>query len=333
MEKSFKGILVSQVSDGFEAKVTELSTALLPKNDVLIKVHYSSLNYKDALSAAGNRGVTRNFPHVPGIDASGEVVTSNSELFRAGDQVIVTGFDLGMNTWGGFGAYITVPANWIIKLPAGLSLNEAMCYGTAGLTAALSVKQILDSGIQPEMGKIAVSGAMGGVGSIATAILSKLGFEVTAISGRAQNLYLTKTLGAKETISREEFIQTYDAKPISSTTFIAGIDTVGGKVLSGMIKSATYGSRVTCCGNVASPSLETSIFPFILRGVQLIGVDSVQAPISLREKIWHLLSSEWKPENLIDLAQKISLDQVPDKLELMRNGNANGRYLLVHENI
>ena len=331
MTKTFKALYISQEGENFKKEIKALNSADLPENDVLIKVCYSSLNYKDALSASGNKGVTRKFPHVPGIDAAGIVVQSKTSDFKEGDSVIVTGFDLGMNTWGGFGEHISVPTSWVLALPDGLSLKEAMSFGTAGLTAGLSVEKIISAGITPDQGAVIVSGATGGVGSMATAILSKSGFDVTAISGKNENDFLTSTLGARQIINRDEFIEKYNSKPLASSDFAAGIDNVGGPILSGILKSVKQYGIVTCCGNVSSADLNTSVFPFILRGITLAGIDSVQTSMALRKKVWQLLASEWKPLHLDKMIQEISLDELPEKLDELLLGKAKGRYVLKHD--
>ena len=330
MTKTFKALYISQEGENFKKEIKALNSADLPENDVLIKVCYSSLNYKDALSASGNKGVTRKFPHVPGIDAAGIVVQSKTSDFKEGDSVIVTGFDLGMNTWGGFGEHISVPTSWVLALPDGLSLKEAMSFGTAGLTAGLSVEKIISAGITPDQGAVVVSGATGGVGSMATAILSKSGFDVTAISGKNENDFLTSTLGARQIINRDAFIEKYNSKPLASSDFAAGIDNVGGPTLSGILKSIKQYGIVTCCGNVSSADLNTSVFPFILRGITLAGIDSVQTSMALRKKVWQLLASEWKPLHLDKMIQEISLDELPEKLDELLLGKAKGRYVLKH---
>jgi len=331
MTKTFKAIYISQEGENFKKEIKALNSTDLPENDVLIKVCYSSLNYKDALSASGNKGVTRKFPHVPGIDAAGIVVQSKTSDFKEGDSVIVTGFDLGMNTWGGFGEHISVPTSWVLALPDGLSLKEAMSFGTAGMTAGLSVEKIISAGITPDQGAVVVSGATGGVGSMATAILSKSGFDVTAISGKNENDFLTSTLGARQIINRDEFIEKYNSKPLASSDFAAGIDNVGGPILSGILKSVKQYGIVTCCGNVSSADLNTSVFPFILRGITLAGIDSVQTSMALRKKVWQLLASEWKPLHLDKMIQEISLDELPEKLDELLQGKAKGRYVLKHD--
>jgi len=329
MENGFKALLITQRDGTFASEVKDIDIQELPKNDLLIKVSYSSLNYKDALSASGNKGVTKKFPHVPGIDAAGIIVQSNSEDFKEGDQVIVTGFDMGMNTWGGFGQYISVPAAWAIALPAGLTLREAMIFGTAGLTAGLSIDKIVSAGITS--GNVVISGATGGVGSMATAIMAELGFEVTAISGKNEDEFLKSVLGAKHIFDRAEFVERYNSKHLSQADFNAGIDNVGGPILSGILKSLRQNGIATCCGNVASADLNTSVFPFILRGVTLCGIDSAQADIDWRKKVWNALSTNWKPSYLQEMAEEIGVNQLDGKLTSMLQGKAKGRYILNHE--
>ena len=328
---TFIALFVSQADGNFTREIRQVSVDELPENDILIKVSYSSLNYKDALSASGNKGVTRKFPHIPGIDAAGIVAKSNSPEFPEGTAVLVTGFDLGMNTWGGFGQYISVPAEWVIVLPENLSLKEAMNFGTAGLTAGLSIEKIVQAGIKPEQGPVVISGATGGVGSMATAIMSRLGFAVTAISGKKEDTFIISVLGAAQVLDREEFVEKYNGKPLSSADFSAGIDNVGGPILSGILKSVKQNGVITACGNVASADLSTTVFPFILRGITLAGIDSALAPIALRKKIWQSLANEWKPLHLEEMVQEISLVELPEKLDELLQGKAKGRYVLKHE--
>lgn len=326
----FQALVVTEHTGRYVPAIQTIPLAQLPAGELLVKVRYSSLNYKDALSAAGNKGVTRRYPHVPGIDAAGVVVHATTPAFAEGAEVLITGFDLGMNTWGGLGEYIRVPAAWALPLPAGLSAREAMSFGTAGLTAGLSVRQFLQAGLTPERGEIAVSGATGGVGSLATAILAHLGFAVVAVSGKNDPAFLLNTLGAQRSMSREEFTAAYDQKPLATPVFAAGLDTVGGALLSGMLKATHYAGLVTCCGMVATPDLTTSIFPFILRGVQLLGIDSVQAPLAVRQHVWQQLATSWKPAQLGALTHEISLAEVPAKLAELLAGQARGRYVVVH---
>ncbi|MEA5467804.1 YhdH/YhfP family quinone oxidoreductase [Spirulina sp. 06S082] len=327
MKSKFKGFIVTQSEDNqFLGNVVEQDFSTLPEGDILIRVHYSSLNYKDALSARGNRGVTRKFPHIPGIDAAGIVVKSNSDRILKDMPVLVTGFDLGMDTWGGFCEYICIPVDWVIPLPNGLTLKEAMILGTAGFTAALSVNA-LQAKIPPEAGEILVTGATGGVGSLSIAILAKLGYSVVAASGKGDRHKFLKTCGANAMIERKELEDITD-KALLKARWAGAIDTVGGNILGTIAKSLQYGGIVTTCGLVAGDRITTTIYPFILRGVSLIGIDSVQCPLSLRLLIWEKLASEWKPEGLAEMATAIGLSQLPEYITKILQGQITGRILV-----
>jgi len=289
-------------------------------------VKYSSLNYKDALSATGSKGVTKKYPHTPGIDAAGIVKESSGKAFREGDPVIVTGYDLGMNTSGGFGQYIRVPSQWVVKLPSSLTLKESMIYGTAGFTAGMSVDAITDS-LKPEGGEILVTGASGGVGSVSVAILSKLGYSVIAVSGKPEGKDFLMGLGAKEIISRDEAFDT-SGRPLVKGRWSGAIDTVGGDILATAIKSTKPWGTVTCCGNVASSDLPITVFPFILRGVKLIGIDSQNCPMEHRLRIWNKLSEEWKCSQFKDLYKEIFLEHLSHNIDLILKGMQKGRIII-----
>jgi acrylyl-CoA reductase (NADPH) len=320
----FKALVVEEHEDKFTRSIQTKSLNDLPDNDLLIRVQYSSLNYKDALSASGNKGVTRNYPHTPGIDAVGTIVRSNTQKFCKDEKVIITSYDLGMNTAGGFGQYISVPADWAVKLPEAMTMQESMIIGTAGLTAGMSVLRLTEH-IKPENGTVVVSGATGGVGTLSVAILAKLGYRVDAISGKEQNFLLE--LGANEVILRSDF-QKEEKRPVLKGCFAGGIDTVGGTILENIIKSTNPMGVVTCCGNVASAKLNLTVFPFILRGVSLIGIDSQNYPMAYREIVWNKLATEWKPDNLMDLYTEISLAELNDKIDLMLDGQLKGRTIV-----
>jgi len=326
--KIFKALVVQQTADNrFISSVLDKSVEELPPGEVLIRVLYSSLNYKDALSASGNRGVTKDYPHTPGIDASGIVEESISDDFLPGDKVIVTGYDLGMNTPGGFGRYIRVPSEWVVRLPENLSLRESMSYGTAGFTAALSILKLREQNITPELGEILVTGATGGVGCIAVSILSTSGFEVVAESGKKDQKQFLLDLGAKAVLDRGE-ASDLSGKPLLKPRWAGAVDTVGGDILATAIKSTKYGGVLTCCGNVASPELHTTVFPFILRGISLMGIDSANCPMPLRLKVWQKISGEWKIEHLDRLATEISLDELSKQIHLMLQGEQKGRVIV-----
>lgn len=324
-QKTFRAMVVSESQDKtFSREIVERSVDELPPGDVLIRVHYSSLNYKDALSAYGNRGVTRNYPHTPGIDASGIVEESDNAEIRPGNEVIVTGYDLGMNTSGGYGEYIRVPAEWVVKLPKNLSLREAMVYGTAGFAASLSVYKLIGNGVAPEQGDVLVTGAPGGVGSIALSILVKSGYQVVAVNGVVDARKYLLELGAKDVISPEEATDT-TGKPLLKGRWAGVIDTVGGEILATAIKSTLHGGTITSCGNAASPDLPLSVYPFILRGVSLLGIDTANCPGRLRIVIWKKIANEWKLERLDRITNEIALEEVEQRMELMLKGKHTGR--------
>jgi acrylyl-CoA reductase (NADPH) len=325
---SFKAMVVSETPDKkYVREVEEKSLSQLPANEVLIEVQYSSLNYKDALSATGNRGVTRNYPHTPGIDAAGIVAESSHQAFEERDEVVVTGFDLGMNTSGGFGRYIRVPAAWVLRLPGNLTLKESMAYGTAGFTAALCVLKLQTHGLTKESGEVLVTGATGGVGSIAVGILAKAGFHVIAATGKTdQNDFLTR-LGAEQVISRAEANDS-SGRPMLRGRWAAVVDTVGGNILATAIKSTKYGGCVACCGNTMSADLAVSIFPFILRGVSLLGVNSVETPLGDRLLAWQRLAQDWKLDLSGDLVSECSLEELNPKIDEILAGGTRGRVVV-----
>ncbi len=331
LPESFKALRVEETQDGdklcYSSSVIERHLSELPDSDVLIKVHYSSVNYKDALSASGNKGVTRQYPHTPGIDAAGLVVRSQDSSLKVGQSVIVTGYDLGMNTSGGFAEYIAVPAQWVVPLPEGLSLFESMVLGTAGLTAALCVEKLLNNGLTPDQGDVLVTGATGGVGSIAIALLSKLGFSVTACSGKADSHPMLKRLGAGAIITREELLD-QGSRPMLKERWAGAVDVVGGEMLWNIVKSLRYGGSVACCGLVGSPKLEATVFPFILRSVNLLGVDSVLLPLAHKTAIWSKLAAQWNIEQLADLAKIIALDELQAGIDSLLKGQGKGRLVL-----
>lgn len=326
--KTFKAMVVEEAGENkFIRSIKDRSVDELPEGDVLIRVQYSSLNYKDALSASGNRGVTKNFPHTPGIDASGVVEESADSQFQPGDEVLVTGYDLGANTSGGFGGYIRVPAEWVLKLPRGLTMRESMIYGTAGFTAALSVYGLEKNGVTPESGEILVTGATGGVGSVAVGILSKGGYRVVAVTGKKDRAEFLSGLGAKEVIGREE-AQDASKRPLLKGRWAGVIDTVGGDILGTAIKSTKQGGTVTCCGNVASGDLPITVYPFILRGVSLIGIDSAYCPVQRRIGVWGKISKDWKLDNLDRICKEVTLDELDHEIGIILSGKQVGRVVV-----
>jgi len=299
----------------------------LPEGDVLIEVRYSSLNYKDALSASGNKGVTRSYPHTPGIDAAGVVLESSSPDFKAGEEVVLFGYDLGMNTFGGFGQHIRVPADWVLKKPQTLSLMDSMAWGTAGFTAALSVQKLERTGMQPGKGPVVVTGATGGVGSVAVSLLSKLGYQVIALSGKAEQADFLSSLGAAEVIGRDEVLS-LKGKAMAKPLYQAALDTTGGDLVSALIPQIMPEGAVSTCGMVAGLKVETSIFPFILRGVSLLGVDSVEIPHADKQSVLDKVADEWALPGLNDLTSDLGRSELDVTLNKILNGQGVGRYRL-----
>jgi putative YhdH/YhfP family quinone oxidoreductase len=328
LPRSFKAMVVTETADNkFVRTITQRDLSDLPSGELIVQVKYSSLNYKDALSASGNKAVTRKYPHTPGIDAGGVVIDCSNRTFAVGDEVIVMGFDLGMNTPGGFGQYISVPSGWAVKLPHGLSLRESMSYGTAGLTAALCVMRLLAYGLTKEQGEVLVTGATGGVGSIAVSILVKLGFNVVAATGKTEEKDFLIGLGAKAVIPREEANDT-SGRPLQKGRWAGVVDTVGGNILATAIKTAKYGGLVAACGNAMSADLAVSVYPFILRGVSLLGVDSVEIPMNTRLRAWQKLAQEWKLDLSSDLVTECFLEELDPKIEQIRKGGIRGRVVV-----
>ena len=327
LPQTFKAMVVSEtVEKSFPREIRERALSDLPAGELIIEVKYSSLNYKDALSATGNKGVTRKYPHTPGIDAAGVVADSTTKLFAVGDQVTVTGFDLGMNTSGGFGQYISVPALWATRLPQGLSLKDSMSHGTAGLTAALCIIRLMASGLTKDSGEVLVTGATGGVGSVAVAILAKLGFNVVAATGKASEHDFLKGLGAKAIISREE-ANDISGRPLQKPRWAGVVDTVGGNILATALKTTKYGGLVAACGNAMSAELNVNVFPFILRGVSLLGVDSVEIPMRARQMAWNKLAGEWSID-VERIVTEVSLAELNPKIDEILKGAIRGRVLI-----
>jgi acrylyl-CoA reductase (NADPH) len=329
-QETFTALRIYEPSPSlFERRIESCNLNILPEGEVLIKVLFSSLNYKDALSASGNKGVTRRYPHTPGIDAAGIVEHSLSPAFRPGDEVIVTGYDLGMNTPGGFGGYIRVPGEWVVQKPANLTLLESMVYGTAGFTAALALRRLQRNGQKPESGPLLVTGASGGVGSLATALFHKAGYEVIASTGKTGEIANLKSLGAAEVIAREE-VDDQSGRALLRGRWAGAIDTVGGNTLASVLKSTYVHGSVACCGNVSSPSLNTTVYPFILNGVSLLGVNSATCPMQERIEIWNLLALKWKIQLPDVYIQYTSLEDMPKWIDIILSGGLTGRVVLDH---
>ena len=307
----FKALWITETENGtFERTIVERLIDDLPAGEIVIRVHYSSLNYKDALSATGNKGITRKFPHTPGIDAAGVVEISRNEQFAVGDEVLVTGYDLGMNTCGGYGQYIRVPASWVVKKPENYSLKDCMAIGTAGFTAASAVYKMELMRLHPGMGPIVVTGATGGVGSMAVSILSKAGYEVIAVSGKSNAQEYVQHLGATRLETRE-FVNDTSNKALLKPKWAGAVDTVGGNTLATLLKGCMTEGCVVSTGLVGSPKLDTTVYPFILNGVSLLGIGSAETPMEVRVTIWEKLSTEWNLKDKIPaIAKEVTLEEL-----------------------
>jgi len=323
----YKAYLVEEIDSSYSGSIKELEMSNIEPGNVIIRVHYSSLNYKDALAATGVKGVASSYPFVPGIDVAGEILQSSSQKFNIGDKVIATGYKLGMSVFGGFGELVQIPEQWVIPLPDNLSLLNSMSLGTAGLTAGACVKKILDAKPSSDM-PILVSGATGGVGSVAVNLLSKLGFEVHAITGKPNEIKILNKMGASKIIDRKNFMAE-PVKPLDKAMYSAGVDTVGGDILSKMLSMISSHGSVACCGNVAGMKFTSSVFPFILRGVSLIGIDSAESDINFKKQIWNLFSENWSL-NLDDYSKVVQLDDIENEITAILNGEQIGRVVIKH---
>ena len=327
MIKEFKAFVVREkMNDVFSRKIETKKFEELPNHEVTIKVKYSSLNYKDALSSLGNKGVTKLYPHTPGIDASGIVISSSNKKFHEGDQVIVTGYDLGMNTPGGFSEYIRVPSDWVIKLPETISLKYAMAIGTAGLTAALCI-DLLSKNSRIEERHAVVTGSTGGVGTIAVQLLSKLGAEITAVTGKNESADFLSSLGANTILSRKELFDQF-RQPLSKGIYDLAIDVVGGEILSGLLTCLRRDGVIACCGNVGGVNFNTNVFPFILRGNKLLGADSAERDLKQKELLWKKLSTDWLIDDVDKFSRTIGLSELEEEIRMIYDGKQTGRVIV-----
>src|SRR3954447_5440921 len=328
MTQSFDALVVNNSEEQFSVEIQKLSLTDLPEGDVLVRVYYSGVNYKDSLATIPNGNIVNTYPFVPGIDLAGVVVSSSDSHFKEGDEVIATSYEIGVSHFGGYSEYARIPAKWIVPLPKGLKLKEAMIIGTAGFTAALSVQRLQENNSSPEKGKVLVTGATGGVGSFAVSILSTLGFNVEASTGKESEQAYLKKIGANTIVSREEV---YDGKirALGKQKWAAAVDPVGGEPLASLLSQIQYGGSVAVSGLTGGTKLPTTVFPFILRGVNLLGIDSVNCPMETRVKIWNRLATDFKPKNLEELIQQeVTLDQLPAVLPTLLKGQARGRILV-----
>ncbi|MFC4599810.1 oxidoreductase [Cohnella hongkongensis] len=325
---TFRALVVNRTQDGsHECEVGLLKNEQLPQGELLVRVAYSSLNYKDALAAAPDGNIVKGYPFVPGIDLAGTVVSSEDGRYREGDAILATGYGLGVAHYGGYAEYARIPADWAIPLPDGLTLKEAMIYGTAGFTAALSVRALQDNGVVPEGGPVLVTGATGGVGSVATAVLAKLGYEVTASTGKPEAKEELLGLGARSVIDRAELTPA-SLRPLDKQRWSGVVDCVGGRSLAAILAGVKYGGTVAASGLTGGTDLPATVFPFILRGVRLIGIDSVFVPLPARRRTWELLASEYRPAKLHELSSEIPLEGVPAAMAAMLAGKSRGRIVV-----
>lgn len=327
--RSFHCYLVEKQSSGDLApRVTEVDGDRLPADGVIVRVRYSSLNYKDALAATGQAGIVKTYPHVPGIDVAGHVEHSIDPRFEQGDAVLTTGHELGVERWGGWAEYIRVPADWLIPLPSGLSLLEAMQYGTAGFTAAQCVQALQRHGVHPGEGEVIVTGATGGVGSLAVMILAKLGYHVVAVTGKQDQADWLRHLGAAEVAGRD-LLSDQPKRPLLTARFRGGVDTVGGDLLASLLKQIKQRGCVACCGLTAGANLPTTVYPFILRGVTLAGIDSVWCPDAERGPLWKLLATDWKSPYLSEGSRRVGLDDLAPEVDTILRGGQVGRVVVM----
>ena len=324
---AFKAFRVEKGETAFARSIVSRDVDELPAGDLLVEVRYSSLNYKDALSATGAPGVTRNYPHTPGIDAAGVVLESSVDAFGPGDEVVAIGFDLGMNTPGGFGQRIRIPSGWATPLPVGLTLEQSMILGTAGFTAGLCVDKLEHAGMTPASGPVLVTGATGGVGSVAVMLLSQCGYTVHAVTGKPLQHGFLRDIGATEVVGREAALAGAD-RPLLRETWGGVVDTVGGDILFNAVKSLKYGASLAACGLVASPAFSATVLPFILRHVNLLGIDSVELPIERKTALWQKLGGEWKIDGLDVLKRPLRLEGLSAAIDRILAGDMVGRGVL-----
>ena len=327
MIQNFKALVVRQDGANFTRSIEQRKITELPKGEVLIRVHFSSLNYKDGLSCSGVRTVTRHYPHTPGVDAAGVIESTSVDKFKVGDNVVVISFDLGMNTSGGFGQYISVPADWVMLLPKGLSLRESMIYGTAGFTAGIAVELLQKQNIFPDSGPILVTGATGGVGSVSIALLSSLGYSVSASTGKKSAGEFLKKLGAYEVLDRKA-VDDNSGRSLLKEVWAGAIDSVGGNTLATILNSTKMNGVVLSVGLVSSSKLDATIFPFIMRGIILQGVAASENSMSIRKKVWSKLATSWKPKKLEYLAVDCSLNDLNSKIDKILTGDLRGRVVV-----
>jgi len=328
MAATFKAFVVNKKEEGFTATFRDLTQADLPPGEVLVKVAYSSVNYKDGLASIPEGRIVRSYPFVPGVDLSGVVVESSDARFKPGDEVIATSYELGVSHYGGFSEYASVKADWVVPLPTGLTLKEAMALGTAGFTAALAIHKLEYNGLRPQNGPVLVTGATGGLGSVAISILKNRAYTVAASTGKESEHAYLRALGANDILAREE-TSAESNRPLEKERWAAGVDAVGGTTLAYLLRTTKYSGSIASCGNTGGPNFGTTVFPFILRGINLLGIDSVNCPMELRRQIWEHLASDYRPEHLLDLiGHEAPLVELPQVLAAILKGGVRGRTII-----
>lgn len=325
---NFKAFIVNKTEDDFSAEVKTIKLEDLPSGDVVIKVAYSSVNYKDGLASIPNGKIVRSYPFIPGIDLAGTVVSSNDSRFMEGDEVIATSYEIGVSHFGGYSEYARIPGDWIVPLPEGLTLRESMVYGTAGFTAALSVHRLEENGLTPDKGKVLVTGATGGVGSVAVSMLAKRGYHVVASTGKESEHNYLREIGAAEIIGRDD-VTGEKIKPLDKQLWAAAVDPVGGKTLSAILSKLEYNGSVAVSGLTGGTDVAATVFPFILRGINLLGIDSVYCPMETRKLLWQRMATDLKPEGLLETIQnEVTLNELPQVLSLILKGENRGRTIV-----
>ncbi|WP_040984368.1 acryloyl-CoA reductase [Oceanobacillus jeddahense] len=328
MANTFKALVIEKENENLNLNVKEIEPSDLPEGDILVKVKYSGINYKDGLAAHPNGNIVKDYPFIPGIDLAGEVVESKDNRYQAGDEVIVTSYELGVSHFGGYSEYARVPAEWVVPLPEGLHLKESMILGTAGFTAALSVQRLEENGLKPENGPVLVTGATGGVGSIAISLLKKKGYQVAASTGKSDEAAYLQQLGANEVIDRKE-VYNGKLKKMDKQKWAGAVDAAGGEPLASLLAQINYRGSVAVSGMAAGVNVPSTVFPFILRGVSLLGIDSVYCPMEERKHIWERLASDLKLDNLEEFVYKeAELEDLPELLPSVLESKHLGRVLV-----
>ncbi len=328
MKKTFKALMVTKTEDNFSVNVQNVSLNDLPAGEVLIKVAYSGINYKDGLASIPEGKIVKSYPFIPGIDLAGTVVSSEDPRFSEGDEVIATSYEIGVSHYGGYSQYARIPADWIVPLPEGLTLKEAMVLGTAGFTAALSIQRLEENGLSPDKGKVLVTGATGGVGSLAVSMLAKQHYHVVASTGKSAEHDYLHQLGAKDIISRED-VHSGKIKALDQQQWAGAIDPVGGEVLASILSKIQYNGSVAVSGLTGGGGVPTTVYPFILRGVNLLGIDSVHCPMETRRQMWYRMATDLKPDHLLDsINREITLEELPETLPTILKGQVRGRIIV-----